>query len=69
MKCTNCAREIEKGTGIMYVYRTGDISYYCSNKCMNNQLFLKRRTNRKLVVQPSKSTREKIKTAATAVKK
>lgn len=68
MKCTNCAQEIEKGTGIMYVYRTGDISYYCSNKCMNNQIFLKRRTNRKLIAQPAKS-KEKAKVAATATKK
>jgi len=33
MKCSYCSKEIEKGRGIMFVHRSGKISYYCSNRC------------------------------------
>jgi large subunit ribosomal protein L24e len=35
MKCSYCAREIERGTGIMYVKKTGAVKYYCSDRCYN----------------------------------
>ncbi|MDE1855547.1 MAG: 50S ribosomal protein L24e [Candidatus Micrarchaeota archaeon] len=35
MKCSYCTREIEKGTGVMYVRKTGAIKYYCSDRCYN----------------------------------
>ncbi|MGC8699742.1 MAG: 50S ribosomal protein L24e, partial [Candidatus Micrarchaeia archaeon] len=38
MKCSYCSREIEKGTGIMYVKKNGTIRYYCSNRCMKFDL-------------------------------
>ncbi len=33
MKCAYCTKEIEKGSGIMYVRRTGAVRYYCSDRC------------------------------------
>lgn len=33
MKCSYCTREIEKGTGLMYVRKTGVVKYYCSDRC------------------------------------
>lgn len=35
MKCSYCTREIEKGTGLMYVKKTGAAKYYCSDRCYN----------------------------------
>ena len=47
MKCSLCLREIKKGTGMMYVFRTGEINYFCSNRCYRNKIILKRQLNRK----------------------
>lgn len=33
MRCSYCAREIEQGTGIMYVRKVGTVRYYCSDRC------------------------------------
>jgi len=43
MKCSFCNREIEKGTGKMYVKKDGKIFYFCSSKCEKNHLKLKRK--------------------------
>lgn len=42
-KCTFCKKEMEKGTGKMYVKNDGKILYFCSNKCEKNMLKLKRK--------------------------
>jgi large subunit ribosomal protein L24e len=34
--CTFCGKEIETGTGKMYVALSGAISFYCSSKCEKN---------------------------------
>jgi len=41
--CSFCGNRIEKGTGKMYVLRTGKIYYFCSSKCEKNLLKLKRK--------------------------
>ena len=41
-KCTFCGNQIEKGTGKMFVFVSGKIDYYCSNKCEKNIQKLKR---------------------------
>jgi len=46
MKCTFCTTEIQKGTGVMYVYKTGTLNYFCSNRCFKN-LRMGRRMNKK----------------------
>ncbi|MGC8676494.1 MAG: 50S ribosomal protein L24e [Candidatus Micrarchaeia archaeon] len=33
MKCSYCSKDIEPGTGIMFVRKSGAIRYYCSNRC------------------------------------
>jgi large subunit ribosomal protein L24e len=40
--CSFCGREIEPGTGKMYVRRDGSVLYFCSSKCQKNMLELGR---------------------------
>jgi large subunit ribosomal protein L24e len=49
MKCTYCQCEIKKGTGMMYVYKIGTISYFCSNRCFKSEVKMKRKMNKKLI--------------------
>ncbi len=54
MKCSYCSAEIQKGRGIMYVYKIGNVSYYCSSKCYKNDIVLKRKISKKNVVREKK---------------
>ncbi len=47
MKCSYCAEEIEKGTGLIYVKKNGAIRYYCSDRCYKFSEVYKKRLNRK----------------------
>ena len=40
--CSFCGKEIEIGTGKMFVKRDGKIFYFCSRKCEKNMIELKR---------------------------
>ncbi|MDP6626899.1 MAG: 50S ribosomal protein L24e [Methanopyri archaeon] len=42
MDCSFCGKEIEPGSGMMYVKDDGTILYFCSSKCDNNLLNLSR---------------------------
>ncbi len=42
VKCSYCGNEIKFGTGKMFVFKTGKVAHFCSNKCEKNQLKLKR---------------------------
>jgi large subunit ribosomal protein L24e len=42
MKCSFCGKEIEKGTGVMFVKNDGRIFYFDSSKCEKNMLKLRR---------------------------
>lgn len=42
-RCSFCGKELEKGTGMMYVENTGKILYFDSSKCERNMLKLKRK--------------------------
>jgi large subunit ribosomal protein L24e len=42
-KCTFCGVEVPKGTGKIFVYTSGKIANFCSNKCEKNLLKLKRK--------------------------
>ena len=46
-KCSSCSSEIRKGTGMMYVFKTGEINYFCSTRCYKNKIILKRKLNKK----------------------
>lgn len=42
-KCSFCGKSMEKGIGKMFVYVSGKIDFFCSNKCEKNLLKLKRK--------------------------
>lgn len=42
VKCSFCGKMIPMGTGKILAFNSGDIKYYCSNKCEKNQNKLKR---------------------------
>lgn len=41
--CSFCGGRIEKGTGKIFVFKTGKIAYFCSMKCEKNMLKLGRK--------------------------
>jgi large subunit ribosomal protein L24e len=41
-KCSFCGKEIAKGSGKIFVKDNGTILNFCSSKCENNMLKLKR---------------------------
>lgn len=47
MKCSYCTTEIEKGTGMMYVRKSGAIKYYCSSRCYKFDVVFKKKPNMK----------------------
>lgn len=42
-KCTFCGNSLIKGKGKMYVYASGKLAYFCTNKCEKNLIKLKRK--------------------------
>ena len=42
MKCSFCKKEIEPGTGKMFVFMSGKVEFFCSSKCEKNMLKLRR---------------------------
>lgn len=55
-KCSFCAKEINPGTGMIYVYKTGKIAQFCSRKCEVHTTKLKRKPqNMKWVTSAGKS--------------
>jgi large subunit ribosomal protein L24e len=41
--CSFCGESVAKGTGLMYVYKSGRIAWFDSKKCEKNLLVLKRK--------------------------
>jgi large subunit ribosomal protein L24e len=41
-ECTFCGKDIEPGTGKMYIKRDGSVYHFCANKCKKNMVSLKR---------------------------
>lgn len=41
--CIFCNTKIEKGTGKMFVYKTGKVVHFCSSKCEKNMMDLGRK--------------------------
>ncbi|RLG38778.1 MAG: 50S ribosomal protein L24e [Candidatus Alkanophagales archaeon] len=46
MRCSFCKREIEPGTGKMFVRNDGTVFYFCSSKCEKNQIKLRRKARK-----------------------
>lgn len=61
MKCTYCGNEIAKGTGTIYVYKIGNMSYFCSGRCYKFAIILKRKNTIKQHKKVVAATVEKIK--------
>lgn len=52
VKCSFCKEELAPGTGVMLVKKDGKKLFFCSSKCENNLLKLKRKPqNQKWVVK------------------
>ncbi|HUC38625.1 MAG TPA: hypothetical protein VL944_00660 [Candidatus Acidoferrum sp.] len=60
MKCTYCSGEVPRGGGIMYVYKIGTVSYYCSSKCYKNDVILGRKISKKNVVREKKVEKQAV---------
>jgi len=58
MKCSFCGYNIEKGTGKIFVKKSGKILNFCSTKCEKSTLKLKRKP---LVVRWTKEFRREAK--------
>jgi len=43
VKCTFCGRELEPGTGTMFVTKEGKLLYFTDSKCEKNFLKLNRK--------------------------
>jgi large subunit ribosomal protein L24e len=41
-RCSFCRKDIELGTGKMFVKKDGTVLHFCSSKCEKNRLKLKR---------------------------
>lgn len=55
MKCSYCSKEIEKGTGMMYVKKMGAIRYFCSKRCFKFDVKFKKKVNAKEVKENLKA--------------
>ncbi|MEM2757180.1 MAG: 50S ribosomal protein L24e, partial [Sulfolobales archaeon] len=36
VKCSFCGKDVEAGSGLMYVRNDGNIMWFCSSKCLKN---------------------------------
>ncbi len=43
VKCTFCGKDMNKGTGMMYIKKDARVFYFCSTKCEKNMLKLERK--------------------------
>lgn len=41
-RCSFCGHQINPGTGMMYVKKTGQTFHFCSSKCRKNMIDLRR---------------------------
>ena len=59
MKCAYCQSDIEKGTGMMYVRKTGAIKYYCSNRCYKFDVVQRKKPIAKQIREAEKLQKKK----------
>ena len=67
VKCSFCARQIEKGTGKIFVTKAGKILNFCANKCEKNMFKLKRKPSNLKWVTSKKKTKSKIGTETSEI--
>ncbi len=51
VRCSNCNSEMEKGTGMMYVRKNGNIKYFCTSRCYQYSVVQNRKPNKKEIRQ------------------
>ncbi|MCL5099584.1 MAG: 50S ribosomal protein L24e [Candidatus Marsarchaeota archaeon] len=68
MKCSYCGSDLPRDGGMMYVFRTGKINYYCSSRCYKYDIILHRKL-KKEVKATAQVKREKPAEASTAAPK
>ncbi|MDE1869437.1 MAG: 50S ribosomal protein L24e [Candidatus Micrarchaeota archaeon] len=54
MNCSHCSKEIEKGTGMMFVKKMGAIRYFCSKRCYKYDVLYKKKPNQKEIRERGK---------------
>ncbi len=47
MKCSYCLKEIEQGTGFVYVRKNGAVRYFCTGRCKKMNLVYNRKIRSK----------------------
>lgn len=57
MRCSYCSREIEKGTGLMYVRKIGTVRYYCSDRCYKFEVVQRRKQKDKEIKEATKRSK------------
>ena len=57
--CSFCGREIEKGTGKIFITNAAKILHFCSSKCEKNALKLKRDQKKVRWTKASRQLRKK----------
>ena len=55
VKCSFCEKEIERGTGKIYVFISGKVANLCSTKCEKNMLKLGRKARNLKWASPKKN--------------
>ncbi len=56
MNCSFCNKELEQGTGKMFVKADGSVFYFCTSKCEKNMLKLKRNPRKVEWVKKNKTS-------------
>ncbi|MBM3281881.1 MAG: 50S ribosomal protein L24e [Candidatus Diapherotrites archaeon] len=46
MGCSFCGKNIPRGTGFMFVRKTGQVYTFCSRKCEHNMIHLERQSRK-----------------------
>ena len=70
MRCAFCQKEVGKGAGYLFSKKDGTTFFFCSSKCRNNQLGLKRVGKKaawvKRTKEPSETKKAKAKVTSRA---
>ena len=61
VKCSFCNKSIVKGTGKLFIKKTGKMFYFCSNKCEKNMFKLGRKADNLKWTKPKKAKKKETK--------
>ncbi|MBW2967661.1 50S ribosomal protein L24e [Candidatus Woesearchaeota archaeon] len=69
VKCSFCEKDIEKGTGKMFIKNDGKVLYFCKLKCEKNMLRLKRKAREQKWTETAKAEKDVAKETAKKAEK